>query len=64
MTKIVNVTLDKTGDDGWKVEWAKIKLESGWSFRCSFNVMLDNESSKQQTRKKTVNCIEGIVFLS
>ena len=56
MTKIVTVTLEKTGDDAWKVEWAQIKLESGWSFKCSFNVWLDN--------KKTVNCIEGILFLA
>ena len=62
MTKIINVTLEKTGDDGWQVEWAQIKLESGWSFKCSFNVWLDN--SEQLTRKKTVNCIEGIVFLA
>jgi len=50
----LKVTLEKEGDDGWTIDWAKINLAGGMSFNCPFNIFLDNDGVHSRTA--TVFC--------
>jgi len=50
----LTVTLEKTGSDGWNVQWTKVKLSGGRSFTCNFNIWLDNDNG--HSNSETAQC--------
>ena len=53
----ISATLSKDGTDGWYPEWVQIIPHQGRSFRCAFNLWLDDASG--YSTNKTVSCDDG-----
>ena len=52
-----HLTVTTSDEDGWFIEWAKVKLAGGASFTCYYNGFIKNKNPVPPSR--TAKCLKG-----